>query len=284
MSHINTSEAIDLSQNILLEMPVTQPDKIGFEAICMSLFGTPVGERIEENTVKPLINFELNSVPFLELDDRVNRNFFSLGSFNEDKKALESTPMTTVSACDLQFPKPIESQTCNCKKSKCLRLHCVCFKDGGYCGPLCGCLECVNLPQFDNARGFVIKKTLEINPRAFSTKIKQLGSRDKIVNTHGCNCSRNNCKKNYCDCFKSGVGCSSLCRCESCLNGKQELNEDEKAQVIKKISRKKHKIVIGSKVELEDEPEFCARAITYVTHRKKPKSGSKINPGEIPSQ
>lgn len=284
MSQANTFEAIEVAQNIQLEMPVSRPEKIGFEGLCMSLFGTPVSEKAEETAVRPLIDFELNSVPFLDLDERTSRNFFSLGCINENKKGLESTPMTTVSVCDIQFPKPAESQGCNCKKSKCLRLHCVCFKDGGYCGPHCGCLECVNLPQFESTRGFVIKKTLEINPRAFSSKIQQLGSKDKIVNTHGCNCSRNNCKKNYCDCFKSGVGCSSICRCESCLNGKQDLEEDEKAHISKKISRKKHKIVIGSKVELEDDPELCALAISYVTHRKKSKSGSKLTPDEISSR
>ena len=33
---------------------------------------------------------------------------------------------------------------CNCKKSKCLKLYCDCFANGGYCGPACSCMNCAN--------------------------------------------------------------------------------------------------------------------------------------------
>ena len=34
--------------------------------------------------------------------------------------------------------------TCNCKKSKCLKLYCECFANGTGCGPDCNCQDCVN--------------------------------------------------------------------------------------------------------------------------------------------
>jgi hypothetical protein len=34
--------------------------------------------------------------------------------------------------------------TCNCKKSKCLKLYCDCFAFGQGCGPDCNCLDCSN--------------------------------------------------------------------------------------------------------------------------------------------
>lgn len=47
---------------------------------------------------------------------------------------------------------------CSCKKSKCLRLHCVCFADLQQCGALCNCTECKNTVEFDKIRDFVIEK------------------------------------------------------------------------------------------------------------------------------
>ena len=39
-----------------------------------------------------------------------------------------------------------------------------------------------------------------------------------MAQSKGCNCKKSACKKNYCDCFRSGIGCSSACRCEGCEN------------------------------------------------------------------
>lgn len=274
-------------------------DELEFEerdAVCFSLFGTPPAERAIEKQVltpktdslrrvqptiskfqepvsgKETVKFsqevQTYVVPPLDLEDLPSEANGKAESKAKEEKAVELTPMTAISFGEERFGGS-EGQHCSCKKSQCVRLHCACFKNGGYCGPDCGCTDCVNQSQFEAARSFVIKKTLEINPQAFTSKIKLLGSSENLVNSQGCNCSRNGCKKNYCDCFKSGVGCSSLCRCEGCLNGKRELGEKEVAQVGKKISRKKHKIVIGSRIALDNEPSFCTRAIVYVPHSKK---------------
>lgn len=275
---------------------VEVPEELEFEerdAVCFSLFGTPPSERVlDKQDLTPKtgsfrgawpIAFRQNDsvsetqepketqsykVPHLDLEDLPSEVISKPNRGAKGDKAVEMTPMTAVSFGEERFGGA-EGQRCSCKKSQCVRLHCACFKNGGYCGPDCGCLDCVNQSQFEAARSFVIKKTLEINPQAFTSKIKSLGSSEQLVNSQGCNCSRNGCKKNYCDCFKSGVGCSSLCRCEGCLNGKRELAEKEVAQVGKRISRKKHKIVIGSRIALDNEPSFCTRAIVYVPHSKK---------------
>lgn len=44
------------------------------------------------------------------------------------------------------------------------------------------------------------------------------GLRDQIEKIKQCNCKRSNCLKLYCDCFQSGLHCSSLCNCQSCKN------------------------------------------------------------------
>ena len=40
-----------------------------------------------------------------------------------------------------------------------------------------------------------------------------------------CNCTKSNCMKKYCECFKQGFSCNSLCRCMDCKNKiKEEVN------------------------------------------------------------
>lgn len=44
------------------------------------------------------------------------------------------------------------------------------------------------------------------------------GLRDQVTKSKQCNCKRSNCLKLYCDCFQSGIHCTSLCNCLSCKN------------------------------------------------------------------
>lgn len=43
-------------------------------------------------------------------------------------------------------------KSCNCKKSKCLKLYCECFANNKFCGPSCACNGCSNLADHDNER------------------------------------------------------------------------------------------------------------------------------------
>jgi hypothetical protein len=141
------------------------------------------------------------------------------------------------------FPK--DKTNCGCKNSKCLRLHCKCFKVLGYCTDTCGCTNCLNTPKFEDARSFVIKKTLEISKHAFKNKVICIKeSPNKIINSHGCRC-KSGCKNNYCECFKLGAGCSPMCRCASCQNEKIQLLKEEVIQLYALKRRKKDKIVIS---------------------------------------
>jgi hypothetical protein len=33
-----------------------------------------------------------------------------------------------------------------------------------------------------------------------------------------CNCKKSNCLKKYCECYNSGLKCTSSCKCEECKN------------------------------------------------------------------
>lgn len=51
---------------------------------------------------------------------------------------------------------PKKKQTCSCtEKTKCLRLHCDCFKNGEFCGEKCECKSCKNIKGFEKIREFV---------------------------------------------------------------------------------------------------------------------------------
>ena len=158
---------------------------------------------------------------------------------------------------------------CNCKKSKCLRLHCICFADLRECSDMCNCTNCKNNQDFKEVRDFVIEKTKEINPLAFKPKIKSFKGMN--VNSRGCNCAKNNCIKKYCECYKSGSSCTELCTCSHCKNSKEKLNEEEITDLKDRGYRKKHKIVINESDLQKRENSGIGDEVKFVKHKKKRK-------------
>jgi hypothetical protein len=103
--------------------------------------------------------------------------------------------------------------TCNCKKSRCLKLYCDCFAVLNYCNPSCNCVQCNNVLEHEDKRSQAVRQTKERNPLAFQTKIS-----DKEVHVSGCHCKNSHCLKKYCECFTGGALCSNNCKCQSCKN------------------------------------------------------------------
>lgn len=92
---------------------------------------------------------------------------------------------------------------CTCTKTNCKKKYCACYASGRYCEN-CQCENCDN------------KKPINTTG---NLSCGNLINHANII----CNCTKSNCKKKYCECYKAGKECSWLCRCvhcENCINRK----------------------------------------------------------------
>jgi len=107
--------------------------------------------------------------------------------------------------------------TCNCKKSRCLKLYCECFHALKFCQN-CKCYDCENRPGNDNVRNSVIATIKERDPHAFESKVRLDDGSGAKGHLSGCHCKRTSCLKKYCECFTLAVPCTQRCRCLKCQN------------------------------------------------------------------
>ncbi|CAM0949032.1 unnamed protein product [Alopecurus aequalis] len=110
-------------------------------------------------------------------------------------------------------------RTCSCKKSRCLKLYCVCFASGSHCSELCGCEPCYNkpihgVPRNAPALPLQVVRTAE----AGQDSAEQLIRSPMDILRRKCTCKKSSCLKKYCDCYQGGAGCSINCKCDDCKN------------------------------------------------------------------
>lgn len=135
----------------------------------------------------------------------------------------------------------VEIGECNCKASRCLKLYCECFSRGRNCSAACQCTECYNNEKTGELRDIVCKDTLEKNPLAFKAKFKVIEGKDQMLHARGCNCTKTGCRKNYCECYRAGIGCSQLCKCKNCQNESLKISEVEVKKYHERVLRKRRK-------------------------------------------
>ena len=146
---------------------------------------------------------------------------------------------------------------CNCKRSKCLKLYCDCFKAQQYCNG-CDCLDCKNLPSYEEIRQQAIHATKERNSTAFQPKVVMKD--EQATHNAGCNCKKSRCVKKYCECFEASVPCSANCKCLNCMNDGNHYHVNKAREKVASLAR----IPIGTpgKPALDQEKNCEAISIT----------------------
>ena len=127
---------------------------------------------------------------------------------------------------------------CTCPRNNCSKAYCKCFLNGISCKPgACTCTGCTN---HEDAEGFA--ETLQRRNEFRQNRLKMNEN-----NRHTCNCSRNNCSKRYCPCYKSGQGCHPQCNCQNCENkfNKKPVNWNVAVHELKIIKMRKTNLILN---------------------------------------
>ena len=151
---------------------------------------------------------------------------------------------------------------CRCKKSNCLKLYCDCFANGEKCIG-CNCVNCSNVIGNEVNIKKVYDEVVGKNPVSMKINLQ------KELRTNGCNCSKSNCLKKYCECYKAGLKCSKICRCKICENmEKKEENEINLNEEIKELDNEQEKKENKNNNNNEKEEKYYINNDENIAHKK----------------
>ena len=145
----------------------------------------------------------LNKNGEIDINNKINQTQIPKIINNEINSPKENENVNTNSGTKF-FTNHNYGYKCSCSKTQCNRKYCECYNSGNYCVD-CNCKNCNNKPP--------INSYTNKHPTDEQTKSKK----ERII----CTCTKSGCNKNYCECFKIGQKCSSLCRCIGCENNDQ---------------------------------------------------------------
>lgn len=190
-----------------------------------------IGVKKEQESSEKEIMKKLNSTDqssrdkYLNINtDKINMNI-NMNVSNNIYQYVMSDPLMDRK---IQEEKVKKKFTCNCKKSECLKLYCDCFANGEKCIG-CNCRNCSNQIGNEQIIENAYKDVTDKNPIAMKLNLQ------KQLKINGCNCSKSNCLKKYCECYKAGLLCSESCRCTKCNNMDKEKKSESGSEIKNKI-------------------------------------------------
>ena len=162
---------------------------------------------------RTIFRMGLNDIPPQPQFNSVKISIGSFNSINSEFSRLSHSIKNTIGTIDINSKPQSKAKCCSCRKSKCLKLYCECFANGGFCQG-CNCVDCHNTDNHKTEIFEAMEVIGQKNPfglkRHFPEKIEETDTFRK--------CSKSGCEKKYCECFKLGKKCGTLCNCTGCKN------------------------------------------------------------------
>ena len=177
-------------------------------------------------------NYNVKAYNNLNNNNNINNNLYNQNSINiinnnmdyssQNQKAL-SRPNININNNNQNQINMINNNSnnqkvkCTCTKTGCKKKYCYCFSKGILCDG-CECKNCQNCIQGSYPTPIIqnlSKDENNIQNEEYNNKEEiQISKPQRVI----CNCTKSNCMKKYCECFKQGFNCNSLCRCLDCKN------------------------------------------------------------------
>jgi len=156
--------------------------------------------------INPSSNYKIES---FEENRSILKSNSSLIEYNEKLSSFKKVNKTKViynqsQNNNINVNKKIEinekTNFCTCEKSMCIKKYCECYANNERCDIRCSCINCKNI-----ILGYNIDDLLSVTSKNKDIEIS-------------CTCTKSNCIKNYCDCYKANTLCGNKCRCLECKN------------------------------------------------------------------